>query len=395
MKIDNVLNDIKAENLYNHLLKIEGIKHHLTGIKKLNETADYILSEFESYGVETFEQKIKFEGIDNVFKNVGGIIHGNNKEEIIISSHYDTVDNTKGANDNGSAVASMLEIARVLSSINNLKYNIRFISFTLEELNPLRYNIILNKLKELDLIDENNRSKTYSFHKAKKDFNNLFNKSRKKANTYYEASLKALELLEPKLSLKEKEFFKFLTSMYKNISDYKDIVGKTGMIGSNNWIEDAIEKNTSILAVINLETIGYTSKLKNSQRYPSSLLKLFPKYKTKLRKSVGDFINIISDKNSTKLAKSFSIHCKNENIQLPYVRVTIPFNYEKIAKYLPDLLRSDHAPFWKHNIPALMITDSADFRYPYYHTQADTMEKLDYEFLEKVTKATTATILNL
>ncbi len=57
-----------------------------------------------------------------------------------------------------------------------------------------------------------------------------------------------------------------------------------------------------------------------------------------------------------------------------------------------DTLRSDHAPFWRENIPALMITDTANFRYPYYHTKADTIDKLDFDFIKKITQVTIATI---
>jgi len=71
----------------------------------------------------------------------------------------------------------------------------------------------------------------------------------------------------------------------------------------------------------------------------------------------------------------------------------IPFGFEKIAKWLMDLLRSDHGPFWRENIPALMITDTANFRYPYYHTEADTIDKLDFDFIKKVTQATIATVV--
>ena len=60
-----------------------------------------------------------------------------------------------------------------------------------------------------------------------------------------------------------------------------------------------------------------------------------------------------------------------------------------------DLLRSDHAPFWRQGIPALFITDTADFRYAYYHTPADTIDKLDFSLMTKICKATIATALNL
>jgi Zn-dependent M28 family amino/carboxypeptidase len=62
---------------------------------------------------------------------------------------------------------------------------------------------------------------------------------------------------------------------------------------------------------------------------------------------------------------------------------------------MPDILRSDHAPFWKADIPGLLPTDSANFRYLYYHTAADTIDKLDFDFLEKVCKATASTAIEI
>jgi Zn-dependent M28 family amino/carboxypeptidase len=58
-----------------------------------------------------------------------------------------------------------------------------------------------------------------------------------------------------------------------------------------------------------------------------------------------------------------------------------------------DLLRSDHAPFWQNGIPGLFLTDMGDFRYPYYHTPADTIEKLNFDFLTRICKATIATAI--
>ncbi len=123
--------------------------------------------------------------------------------------------------------------------------------------------------------------------------------------------------------------------------------------------------------------------------------RMFPSYKVKARKRIGDFISVISDKNSKELGKLFCKKCKQEEIKLPYLWVKLPLKFEKIAKWLMDTLRSDHAPFWKENIPALMITDTANFRYPYYHTEADTIDKLDFDFIKKITQATIAAVIEL
>lgn len=54
---------------------------------------------------------------------------------------------------------------------------------------------------------------------------------------------------------------------------------------------------------------------------------------------------------------------------------------------------SDHASFWHHGYRAFMITDTAFYRYPYYHTAKDTPEKLDYSRLAEVTDALAKTFV--
>jgi len=71
----------------------------------------------------------------------------------------------------------------------------------------------------------------------------------------------------------------------------------------------------------------------------------------------------------------------------------LPFGYDVINEKMFDLLRADHTPFWKENIPAILISDSANFRTPYYHTPADTIDKLDFNCIAKVCKASIATAL--
>ncbi len=58
----------------------------------------------------------------------------------------------------------------------------------------------------------------------------------------------------------------------------------------------------------------------------------------------------------------------------------------------PDVFRSDHAPFWAAGIPAVMVTDTANFRNPHYHTPGDDADTLDYAFLHMVTRTLLATL---
>jgi Zn-dependent M28 family amino/carboxypeptidase len=65
------------------------------------------------------------------------------------------------------------------------------------------------------------------------------------------------------------------------------------------------------------------------------------------------------------------------------VKLTVPFN----GWILPSVRLSDHASFWDQGYKAVMVTDSAFFRNPNYHTSADTMEKLDYRFMAELVES--------
>ena len=65
------------------------------------------------------------------------------------------------------------------------------------------------------------------------------------------------------------------------------------------------------------------------------------------------------------------------------------------VRFLRDLRRSDHAPFWDAGIPAILVTDTSNFRSPFYHTAMDRIEMIDFEFAAKVVLATAASIQRL
>src|SRR5438270_7729772 len=64
-----------------------------------------------------------------------------------------------------------------------------------------------------------------------------------------------------------------------------------------------------------------------------------------------------------------------------------------LEKHFPVLARSDHAPFWAEEIPALMWTDTSEFRNHNYHRHTDTPDTLDYAFLRNVTQLLTASVI--
>lgn len=119
-----------------------------------------------------------------------------------------------------------------------------------------------------------------------------------------------------------------------------------------------------ISAMISLETIGYFSDTPHSQTYPAAGLGVF--YPT-----VGNFIGFVSNVHSRALLR--------RSIALFRKHAKIPSEGAALPSFVPGVSWSDQWAFWQHGYPGIMITDTAPFRYPYYHSATDTPDKLDYD----------------
>jgi hypothetical protein len=84
-------------------------------------------------------------------------------------------------------------------------------------------------------------------------------------------------------------------------------------------------------------------------------------------------------------------HVKAYVPELPAMGLNVKLGIEK---YFPVLARSDHAPFWSRKIPAVMWTDTSEFRNRNYHQLTDRPETLNYTFLARVTRLLTACVLS-
>lgn len=129
---------VDINNLKQHLRRIVKVRNPETALENLNETSQYINSVLKNYNLITKMETFSFRKVKNVlFNNVIAYKKGIDKKRILIlSSHYDTVKTSPGADDNASSVACLLEIAR-LASVLDLEYTIQFVFFTLEEYNML------------------------------------------------------------------------------------------------------------------------------------------------------------------------------------------------------------------------------------------------------------------
>jgi len=393
MDVESIINMVDTENMYNHVLRIEGERHPINSPEKLDACADYILSEFESLGLKTNEQEFTVDGFDGTFRNIEGIIDKGTNPELLIVSHYDTVAKSPGANDNGSGIAAMLEVARVLTEAE-YKGNIRFISFSLEEGNPTRSAQIRELARGAGVRDSNCRFTSWSTVKTLRKFTNLMIRLTFE-NEPYDAAVEAFRRTKDELSTGEFEYLQGLVELFKGITK-ESWPGQTGLMGSSYWVDEAIRNGKEIMGVICMDPIGCTLKRGNSQQWPPGIgAETFKIQGTSEDLSVGDFIVIIGDQNSLPLSKTFCEQCRRESINLPSACLQENFSFVQAAHVMHDILRSDHAPFWRAGIPAIFLTDTANFRCPYYHTPGDTIDKLDFDFMTKVVKGVIATILEL
>ena len=137
-----------------------------------------------------------------------------------------------------------------------------------------------------------------------------------------------------------------------------------GDMGSFVYASRCKARGDKISAMISLETIGYFSDAPHSQTYPSPGLGIFyPK--------VGNFIGFVSNVQSRALLRRvvalFRKHAK------------IPSEGAALPSFVPGVSWSDQWSFWRCGYPGIMITDTAPFRYPHYHSASDTPDKLDYD----------------
>ena len=138
----------------------------------------------------------------------------------------------------------------------------------------------------------------------------------------------------------------------------------SGDMGSLVYARRCKEHGDKVSAMISLETIGYFSDAANSQTYPSPGLDLFyPR--------VGNFIGFVSNVRSRALLRRV--------VTLFRKSTKIPAEGASLPSFIPGVSWSDQWSFWQQGYPAIMVTDTAPFRYPYYHSSNDTPDKLDYD----------------
>lgn len=139
-----------------------------------------------------------------------------------------------------------------------------------------------------------------------------------------------------------------------------------GLLGSFAYAADD-NLLANLQGVIIPEMLGYACYQPGCQKYPVGL-------PFKPTTSQGDFLAAIGDQEHLPLLEAFH---QSDKSNLPAV-ITLPIPLRGLLT--PDLLRSDHAPFWQKGVGAVVISDTANFRTPHYHQASDTPEAIDQKF---------------
>lgn len=153
------------------------------------------------------------------------------------------------------------------------------------------------------------------------------------------------------------------------------------LIGSRHFVKRMRTEGNRYKAAFILESVGYVSHAPESQLSPAFVP----------APTVGDFIGIVGNKKAKNILEKFK---EMANCHTPLLRVVT--HRAPMRGFLALETRfSDHAPFWDAGYPALMITDTAMFRNPYYHTPYDTSDTLSPQFMSQVTEALIHTVSEL
>ena len=279
-----------ADRMFAHVRTIASVEHNTQHPQALADAANYIEAQLAGMGYPVSLQP--FESGDGPVRNIEVEIKGSRKaqEIVVVGAHYDSAIGAPGANDNGSGVAMVLELARSFKGAQSDR-TLRFVLFTNEE--------------------------------------------------------------PPYFSTKA--------------------------MGSRVYAERSRQRGENIVAMLSLETIGYYDDAVNSQKYPAIFKPFFP--------TTGDFIAFIGDLQSRALVRR----------SIASFRSTENFPSEAIATFswIEGIDWSDHAPFWKNDYPAMMITDTAPFRYPFYHTRLDTPSRVNYRLMAKAFHGVRAVVADL
>lgn len=274
-----------------------GPRHRLSNPSAILHTLEYLRRQFRANGWAVIDQPC----IDPILGpgvNIVATLPGRVTDAlVVIGAHHDTVRQTPGADDNGSGLAGLLELARLLPRVS-WEATIQLVAFDFEETEP--------------------------------------------------------------------------------------DVTEAPFAGSRAYVA-SLEPAVSVRGAFIFEMIGYASNQPESQRLPDGFERIFPDRVQRLAANGwrGDFITALGNRRDL-----IDLFVRSAGSTVPALNIAA-FEVPNTVGFR-QLFRSDHVAFWEAGHPALMLTDTAEFRNPHYHQPSDTAETLVPEFWGSVIAATLA-----
>lgn len=177
-----------------------------------------------------------------------------------------------------------------------------------------------------------------------------------------------------------------------------------GFFGSKELVRE-LSRQRKIQCAIIYETMAYTATEPGSQEVPPRIGWLYPGQMQRIRdrRFAGDWTLVLYRGFSSSAARYFADGLSyTANPQVP-VLIRDPLDVPVLGRVIKRMIpnagaafgRSDQISFWRAGIPAIMITDTANFRNPHYHEPTDTPDTLDYDRLAAIVSATAVTLASM
>jgi Zn-dependent M28 family amino/carboxypeptidase len=159
-----------------------------------------------------------------------------------------------------------------------------------------------------------------------------------------------------------------------------------------------------LVGAIVFECLAYTDPRPNSQQIPAGLAALYPGQLARARAAhlAGTWTLVVYRSSGLPLARAFAdglaatagadaVLAVRDPLDLPLIGPILPF----VVPTVRHFARSDHVALWRHGIPAIQVTDTANLRNARYHTAFDTPDGLDYPRLADTVVATALAVCRL
>ena len=154
-------------------------------------------------------------------------------------------------------------------------------------------------------------------------------------------------------------------------------------LGSQAFASRLKAERRELAGAIILECVGFARSEAGTQQSPPNVPIAVP--------TQGDFLAIVGNEASRSLVLQLEQEAQRHAAKLKPLSLVVPGRGEA----MPHTRRSDHASFWDAGYPAVMLTDTANFRNPHYHRETDTVDTLNLEFLSNVVATVTATAIQI